>query len=227
MTVKFNGFQEGDTEFTGIPDAFFKEILPVIQDLNELKVCLYLLWKARSLGNFGLPITVKSIMMDKVFSSGFSDNNDDRKGKIITALKSAVRDTILIGPLDDGSQQEVYFINSPQGRKAAREFSGKANVPNLTLDHIQPNIFRLYEENIGPLTPLIADELRDAEERYPKNWIGEAIQIALKNNVRRWKYVQVILDRWQKEGRDGTDRRNAKEDHRRYLKGEYGEIGHH
>ena len=92
---------------------------------------------------------------------------------------------------------------------------------------IKPNIFKLYEENIGPLTPLIADALRDAEESYPEEWIEEAIRIAVANNVRRWNYIDRILTRWQEEGRDGTDRRNNQEDYRRYLKGEYGEFGSH
>jgi DnaD/phage-associated family protein len=95
------------------------------------------------------------------------------------------------------------------------------------LDIIKPNIFRLYEENIGPLTPLIADSLRDAQQTYPEEWINEAIQIAVGNNVRRWNYIERILSRWQEEGRDGTDRRNTQEDYKRYLKGEYGEFGRH
>ena len=31
-----------------------------------------------------------------------------------------------------------------------------------------PNIFTMYEENIGLLTPMIAEELRDAEKTYPE-----------------------------------------------------------
>jgi DnaD/phage-associated family protein len=100
-------------------------------------------------------------------------------------------------------------------------------VKKSTLDIIQPNMFRLYEENIGPLTPMIAETLRDAIEAYPENWIQEAIQIAVNNNVRRWSYISTILTRWQEEGRDGTDRRYTQEDYRRYLKGEYGDFGQH
>ena len=54
----------------------------------------------------------------------------------------------------------------------------------------RPNIFVLYEQNIGALTPIIADELRDAEQTYPPQWIEEAIKIAVENNVRRWRYVR-------------------------------------
>jgi DNA replication protein len=73
----------------------------------------------------------------------------------------------------------------------------------------RPNIFKLYEENIGPLTPLIADALKDAEEIL--GGMGrEAIELAVKNNKRNWKYCEAILKRWKEEGRgQKQDRRDA------------------
>jgi DNA replication protein len=74
----------------------------------------------------------------------------------------------------------------------------------------RPNVFRLYEENIGPLTPLIADALKDAEETYQPEWIAEAIDLAVKNNKRNWKYCEAILKRWKEEGR--AQRQNRRDD---------------
>ena len=72
-------------------------------------------------------------------------------------------------------------------------------------------MFRLYEENIGPLTPLIADMLKDAEELYQAPWIADAIELAVKNNKRNWKYCEAILKRWKEEGRaEKQDRRDDK-----------------
>ena len=48
----------------------------------------------------------------------------------------------------------------------------------------RPNIFTLYEQNIGLLTPLIADQLRDMEKSYPPDWIDEAFTIAVGRNKR-------------------------------------------
>jgi DnaD/phage-associated family protein len=62
------------------------------------------------------------------------------------------------------------------------------------------NIFRLYEENIGPIKPMLADELKDYEERHPYRWIAKAFKIAVDNNKRRWSYVRAILDRYEEEG---------------------------
>ncbi len=65
----------------------------------------------------------------------------------------------------------------------------------------RPNIFVLYEQNIGLLSPLIADELRDAADQYPMEWIESAFREAVQHNKRKWSYIRAILRRWETEGR--------------------------
>ena len=60
----------------------------------------------------------------------------------------------------------------------------------------KPNIFSLYEDNIGSLAPILAEEMKEAEERYPWEWIREAFRIAAVENKRNWRYVAGILRRW-------------------------------
>jgi len=64
------------------------------------------------------------------------------------------------------------------------------------------NIYALYEQNIGALTPLIADALKDAERTYGAEWIADALKLAVTNNKRNWKYCEAILKRWKVEGKD-------------------------
>ena len=79
----------------------------------------------------------------------------------------------------------------------------------------QSNIYKLYEDNIGQLTPLLAEELKLAEKNYPSSWIEEAIIEAVKNNIRNWKYISSILNRWQIEGRtNGESERYSKKSER-------------
>ena len=229
METLFNGFEESRKNFTGIPEQFFSEILPNIQDLNELKIILYLLWSAYTEGDYGIGFCAEDIQRDKRFMLGLAGNKQKPEVILKEALKKAAEDNIL---LEVEIDRRVYFLNTPRGRAAAKQLQESKRLEETeplkaTLDIIQPNLFRLYEENIGPLTPLIADLLKDAQNTYPEEWIKEAMLIAVKNNVRRWKYIESILERWQKEGRDGTDRRYSQEDFERYLKGEYGDIGKH
>lgn len=95
----------------------------------------------------------------------------------------------------------------------------------ITLMVERPNIFVLYEQNIGPLTPLIADQLRDAEQTYPVEWIEEAVKLAVQNNVRKWRYVLSILERWRQEGKvDGISRRDTQKELRGQVPDEYQDI---
>jgi DnaD/phage-associated family protein len=134
---------------------------------------------------------------------------------------------------NENGAETYYFINSPKGQAAVRAItlgdwrpSGDVHHP-LSLDLERPNIYRLYEENIGPLTPMIRDELIDAETQYPADWIENAMRIAVENNVRRWRYVQAILRSWQEEGRDEQNRGDTQKDRRRYIEGPLADFIEH
>jgi DnaD/phage-associated family protein len=121
----------------------------------------------------------------------------------------------------------LYFLNFFKGRAAVQAIergewrpTGDELIPVEVLPE-SANIFRLYEENIGPLTPMIADTLRDAEESYPDQWIEEAVRLAVENNARTWRYVEAILSRWQEKGKDERkDRRDTEKARRRYAEWE-------
>ncbi len=58
-----------------------------------------------------------------------------------------------------------------------------------------------YENNMGGISPRIADWIYSAVDEYSESVVIEAMNEALKNNVRRWKYVMAILDNWKQNGR--------------------------
>jgi DNA replication protein len=72
---------------------------------------------------------------------------------------------------------------------------------NVQVQIERPNIFVLYEQNIGLLSPLIAEELRDAADHYPADWIEAAFREAVMHNKRNWKYISAILRHKETEGR--------------------------
>ena len=126
---------------------------------------------------------------------------------------------------------ELYFLNTERGRAAVGGITRGEWRPTpddeqpISLMVERPNIFVLYEQNIGALTPMIADELREAEQTYPPRWIEEAIKLAVTNNVRRWRYVQGILERWRVEGRqDALGQRDSQRELQRQVPPEYDDI---
>ena len=216
--VKFNGFMSN----TGInvPDALLGSLLEDINDLTELKCTLRALWH---IGNKNTPhnfTTLKEMMSDVALHNALKYNNKTPIENVQFGLDEAVRRGTLLSISDErnGSIEKLYFLNDNAGRKTLKIIEENQSLGNdeysngqYPLDgSLQPNIFSLYEENIGLLTPLIADELKDAESSYPWNWIEEAFKIAVSRNVRNWNYVSRILDRWKTQGKNsGEPSRNT------------------
>jgi DnaD/phage-associated family protein len=111
----------------------------------------------------------------------------------------------LTGP---GRDERVYFLNEPKARRAvARARAGELVLrPGATVRAVpsgdRPGVFRIYEENIGTITPIIGEKLLAAAEDYPLDWIEDAIREAVELNRRNWRYIERVLQAWQMEGRD-------------------------
>ena len=195
----FSGFSDKET-FTQVPDSFFRQLLNEIADADELKVTLHALWRFEHMEG-----RVR-FLREQDFSKCVTDT--------APALEKAVARGTLIRVQKEAAA--FYFLKSPRGRAAAEAFAkNQGNVPDRSAPQAlpleRPNIFKLYEENIGLLTPIIADAIKDAEQMYPPDWVAEALEIAVKTNKRNWKYVEAILRRWKEEG-------HAKEQNRRDIK---------
>ena len=213
---KFKGFTDSET-FSQLPDAFFHQLLRVIDDVAELKVTAYFLWRVEHMEG---PFRALNKMDFNIKELGLAAD------EITRGLESAVKRGSL---LKVQKQAAVYFLlNSPRGRAGVQAIengnwdpkSGRSSAP---LE--RPNVFKLYEENIGPLTPLIADALKDAEELYPPEWIADVIEIAVKNNKRNWKYCEAILKRWKEEGTHGQkDKQSAVKGDDKYTNNPFSEY---
>ena len=224
----FTGFPERKADPTPIPAGFFSELLPAIDDVGELRLTLYAFWALARKPSAGRYLRKSELCEDRLLLESFGGNAGENEARLIAALERCVaRGTLLqVRPSGEGGAEPLYLLNSPRGRAAAEGLvrgewkPGDDTAPvELMLD--RPNIFNLYEQNIGPLTPMIADRLREAEASFPAVWIEEAIGIAVENNVRKWGYVQAILDGWQRQGKDDReDRGDSEKARRRYLKGE-------
>lgn len=224
----FSGFA-AKGRLVKIPTQFFSELLPHIDHLTELKVTLYCFWRLQQREGRVLFLRLREILSDEVFLSGLGARDDERRAALMEGLERAVaRGTLLhVVARSEGAEEDLYFMNTPRGRAAVRGIEeGKWQPPlrsstsfDLTIE--RPNIFTLYEQNIGPLTPLIAEALRDIEETYPQEWIEEAFQIAVERNARRLAYIQAVLKRWRAEGRAGRNAPAA--DGRRFISGKYRE----
>ena len=229
----FRGFPSR-LSFTPVPNLFFNRLLPDIDNLAELKLVLHIFWRLYQKQGPVRFVTGKELMGDKGLVTGM-DTSGDPAEAVGGALEAAVADGILLRLVveKEGDQEEVYFINTEANRgtiadvQEGRLSLGALPQPQPATKDERPNIYTLYEQNIGLLTPMIADELEEAERLYPPRWIEDAFKEAVSLNKRNWKYIARILERWSSEGREsgepGRDPKKKK-DPNRYFKGKYGHL---
>lgn len=68
-------------------------------------------------------------------------------------------------------------------------------------DEATANVFTLFENNIHPITGQIeTDTLSDLLDHYGEHWTTEAIKEAALRNGRSVKYIQSILEAWERDG---------------------------
>jgi DNA replication protein len=196
------------TGFISMPDSFFTQVVPKIQDLAELKIVLYVSYLILRKPDHPHFVTYKELKAESCRLSAELGEEPLRQ-----ALDSAVEHGILLhSALNiNGVLEDVYSLTAPMYRGW--------QPPTI-------NIFALYEQNIGMITPIIAEELKEAEKLYPPQWIEEAFKEAVTLNKRSWRYIARILERWASEGKDsGEYKRNIKKDDPdKYIKGKYGHL---
>lgn len=220
----FAGFSEGKVRSVAVPEPFFTDLLPLIDNLYELKVTLYGLWQLNLREGPYRFLRREDFSADTDFMSGLAASPRQAEERLDDALERAeARGTFLGVRVEDAqAEHHLYFMNTPKGREAVNKLTrGEWRPPALneaaTLSVLRANVFTLYEQNIGPLTPMLVDELRDALATYPAAWIEDAIRIAVKNNVRRLKYILAVLQRMQTEGRyDRADQQTPEDYVKRY-----------
>ncbi len=230
----FAGFPDGKLEFTPIPDLFFSDLLPLIDHLAELQVTLACLWLIQQKKGAVRYVTLAELAGDERLMCALRQDAD--------ALREGLERAVARGTLlqvqarrPGQAQQEWFFLNSEGGRAALAqieqgEWPAEESFEPARLSARRPTIFNLYEQNIGLLQPMLAQELLEAERIFPPDWIEDAFRIAAGQNVRRWAYIRGILERWARDGRDDrtTGRPpESKQDRRRYVEGPYADAIDH
>ena len=226
----FPGFP-AKSSYTPLPDMFFSRLLPEAEDIGELKVLLHIFWRLYRKKGSARFVTLEELEADEVLARGLGADPARSLGE---ALSRAVEHGFLLqAAVQTGGQaRKIFAINGEAGRRALAGIDPGQTFPNPEAESapaskVPPNIFVLYEQNIGLLTPMIAEELKEAEKLYPPSWIEDAFREASNLNKRSWRYISRILERWATEGRgSGEPGRDSKKKGNpgRYFKGKYGSL---
>jgi DNA replication protein len=229
---KFQGFP-ARADYTSIPNAFFSSLLPEIDDIAELKTTLHVIAALYKKKGYPRLVSFNELLGNAALMGSLKVVGETPEVTLRRALEMAAeRGTLISLALDkDG---DIYFLNDESGRQAAAKMeSGELKTGGLKATkkpdvpaEAMPDIFTLYEQNIGMLNPMVADELKEAEKLYPPEWLRDAIKEAALHNKRNIKYISKILENWSVEGRsDGTYQRDSqKAGPDKYFKGKYGHM---
>ena len=228
---KFSGFP-ANAEATAIPKVFFTDLLPQLaDDVVALGITLYAFKALQSKRGSPRYITLDELLADSAVAA-FLAGAGVEMAKVLNELQRAVDLGILL-PLTverEGERHELYFLNAPADRRGMEAVrSGSVDLGRIVQapraqSAERSTIFSLYEALIGSISPLIADELTEAERLYPAEWLDAAFREAAAQNARSWRYVSRILERWTIEGPNyATTERDSAGDGR-YFDGKYGRI---
>jgi DnaD/phage-associated family protein len=223
--AQFAGFPPG-AQATPIPSLFFTRLLPRLADAAELGLAVYVFYFLHRKKSYPRFFTVDELAAERDLAlflqracdgAGEPAGNADgasgsgRRAALERGLATLVEAGLLLAVPVEGPEgvRDIYFLNSASDRRAAERLRrGELKIapwrPLPEAEPVEPSrsIYALYEENIGPLTPLVADQLREAEELYPQEWLHPAFERAAALNKRNWRYVAAILKRWAVEGPD-------------------------
>jgi len=225
---EFSGFP-GIGKATAVPNLFFSAVLPRLEAPGALLAFLWVARLAQEQRSDQRCVSADDIWAHPAARESFETLAGGRKG-LDQGLLACLELRALLGVrlTGRGEGTEVYFLNDPASRRTiARARAGEVRLrPETTVTPIEPKerrpgIFRLYEEHIGTITPMVGDRLVEAEQLYPADWIEAAFREAAELNARNWRYVERILRNWAEEGRPNeTPGRDSLEDRkRRYLGG--------
>ena len=181
-----------------------------VHDLNTLKCMLRILdISARTNDAITIPVQQKTLLKDALLLQYLGKPNE-----IMKALQDALQLGLLSQHVDSDDEIEYSLIYSD-----TVDYSQNQNQSRTANDHnrydkntlASTSIFKIYEENIGLVTPLVAESLAEAEKRYSSQWIVEAFKLATTRNKRSWAYISRILERWFIEGKTyGNSRKYSK-----------------
>lgn len=210
--------------------ALLERVIRESWDPLEVKVVLV----AALLGADDVPVSELDVLAHEGLLRGARTDGSGRdpRERCLDALELAGARGVLLRLVSDDDTHWVLLGTDRNRRRVRVGLSAPTQgdgLPPRALHQERPGVFAVYEQNIGLVTPIIADQLVDALERYPEDWIIDAIGEAVGYNKRNWRYIQRILESWATEGRSNETHRGAATrdyDREKHLRGKYAELFH-
>jgi DNA replication protein len=225
-----DGFPD-KSKFTPIPNLLFGQVLEKITDIKLLKCLLRLMFMQNQKKGFPRFVTWKELVSDRVLMINISDETQSNVASNHLEHNFEAHNVALVKTLhklesmgliltvnefesiDDLKVSSIFLVNNEEGRKGLKfiinNLHNEININPRDIVNGSPqpltqdlsNIFSLYEDNIGVIGYIMAEELKEAEKNYPESWLVEAFKEAILQNKRSWSYIKAILNNWTENGK--------------------------
>tara|TARA_Y100001936_G_scaffold250806_1_gene304663 strand:- start:2117 stop:2848 length:732 start_codon:yes stop_codon:yes gene_type:complete len=221
------GFPHG-VQFTPVPNPLLASLLEEINSLEELKVVLraiHGLHKQRKpLASLGF----SDLCADRTVAAMLNASGSELERRVKDAISSASDRGIFIVLKDSLGIAKIFLNTDPVRRTLIRQGIDLSKInnavsetwPDVTASAPKQNAITYYEQNISPITALVAENIHHALQQHTEDEVILAIRKAAEANARSWNYIASILRRWANEGRpeeldngrNGITERNPQED---------------
>lgn len=195
-------------------DHFLSDVLPRLNDADLIKVMFFIQFRCDRQEGENHYLFIRQILESTTLQHWLGGTNIEERIK--QSLKNALNNRLVLSGNHPSIPNATLIFPTDEAGQASLQRLIKGLWQPTPTDHMpetqtkpQKNIYQLYEENIGPLTPLLSEDLTAAQEEFPAQWIEEAFHIAVKNNARSWRYIDAVLKSWQKEGKNVQSRRDS------------------
>ncbi len=213
--MTFDGFASG-APVTPLPQALLRDLAPLMSDPAELIVTLYTADGLSRVRRYPRRLSSKDLRETRAMIEALANMCGQREVNEAFAdgLNLAVERGSLLRAraIQDGVWTEWIALNDADGRRALESASlPPVAQPVYGREPIHSSVPEIWQSAFGTvMPPILAEEVKSAESRFGLEWLHDAFAEAAANNVRNWRYVQAILERWDasgrdKEGRDGGD----------------------
>jgi DnaD/phage-associated family protein len=202
--------------------------LEEIDSLDELKVVLRTIHGLHRHRKVPASIGFDELFSDRTVAAMLNASGSDLENIVESAIESAVARGILLVVEGDSGERRICLNTEPVRRALVRDGIKLATKNSRTAEtwadsqsaDKKQDAVTFYEQNIAPVTSLVAENIHAALEQHPEDEVLLAIRKAAEANARSWNYIAAILRRWATEGRpeelddgrDGTAERNIQED---------------
>jgi len=195
---RFDGFVSG-VELTPVPSPLLSDLLVAFDDLSELKLALRIVWLLHRKPATERFLTADELAGDEVAAAMLDAYGAELNRKIESILQNLRQAQIILQAYNQG--KNFYMLNNEPSRQLVN--SGRFVPVRRDLDLEAPptagfrrgsaEIVRIYEANIGALTPLAAERLNELLHQYLEADILAAIKTAVLNGAPNLSYINAIL----------------------------------